>query len=142
MDYRYGSHTVFNIEYHFVWVTKYRYKVLTGDVAVRVRELVRQICEIFEIRIITGVVSKDHVHLLVSAPPTIAASEIMRRIKGKTSIRLFEEFPSLKKRYWGRHFWARGYFCATAGQVTEEMIKTYLEHHFEPAPDDNFKTES
>ena len=139
MNYRYGSHTVFNVEYHFVWVTKYRYKVLTGDVAVRVRELVRQI---FEIRIITGVVSKDHVHLLVSAPPTIAASEIMRRIKGKTSIRLFEEFPSLKKRYWGRHFWARGYFCATAGQVTEEMIKTYLEHHFEPAPDDNFKTES
>ena len=139
MNYRYGSHTVFNVEYHFVWVTKYRYKVLTGDVAVRVRELVRQI---FEIRIITGVVSKDHVHLLVSAPPTISASEIMRRIKGKTSIRLFEEFPSLKKRYWGRHFWARGYFCATAGQVTEEMIKTYLEHHFEPAPDDNFKTES
>lgn len=69
MDYRYGSHTVFNIEYHFVWVTKYRYKVLMGDVAIRVRELVRQICEIFEIRIITGVVNKDHVHLLVSAPP-------------------------------------------------------------------------
>ncbi len=117
MDYRYGSHTVFNIEYHFVWVTKYRYKVLTGDVAVRVRELVRQICAIFEIRIITGVVSKDHVHLLVSASPTVSASEIMRRIKGKSSIGLFEEFPSLKKRYWGRHFWARGYFCATAGQV-------------------------
>ncbi len=151
-----GAIRLFNIEYHFVWVTKYRYKVLTGDVAVRVRELVRQICEIFEIRIITGVVSKDHVHLLVSAPLTgmayfllgsilglsISASEIMRRIKGKTSIRLFEEFPSLKKRYWGQHFWARGYFCATAGQVTEEMIKTYLEHHFEPAPDDNFRTES
>ncbi|CAN5825678.1 hypothetical protein BH20PSE1_BH20PSE1_13440 [soil metagenome] len=66
----------------------------------------------------------------------------MRRIKGKTSIRLFEEFPSVKKRYWGWLFWARSYFCATAGQVTEEMIKTYLDHHFEATPDDNFKTES
>jgi putative transposase len=141
MDYRYGSHTVFNIEYHFVWVTKYRYQVLKGDVALRVRELVRQTCEIFEIKILKGVVSKDHVHLLVSAPPTMAASEIMRRIKGRTSSKLFEEFPVLKKRYWGRHFWARGYFCVTSGQVTEEMIKEYLEHHFEPNPDDDFRTE-
>ena len=57
MDYRYGSHTVFNIEYHFVWVTKYRYQILKGDIALRVRELVRQTCESFEIRIISGVVS-------------------------------------------------------------------------------------
>ncbi len=142
MEYRYGSHTVFNIEYHFVWVTKYRYQVLKGDVAQRVRELVRQTCEAFEIRIISGVVSKDHVHIFVSAPPNIAPSEIMRRIKGRSAIKLFEEFPMLKKRYWGRHFWARGFFCVTSGQVTDEMIKNYLEHHFEPKPDDNFKTDS
>jgi len=142
VDYRYGSHTVFNIEYHFVWVTKYRYHVLKGDVALKVRELVRQTCEAFEIRILSGVVSKDHVHLFVSAPPTMAPSEIMRRIKGRTSSKLFEEFPMLKKRYWGRHFWARGYFCVTSGQVTDEMIKNYLEHHFEPKGDDNFRTEN
>jgi putative transposase len=141
MEYRYGSHTVFNVEYHFVWVTKYRYKVLGGDVALRVRELVRQTCDSFEIRIISGVVSKDHVHLLVSAPPVMAPSEIMRRIKGRTASKLFEEFPHIKKRYWGRHFWGRGYFCATAGQVTDEMIESYLAHHFEPNPDDKFKTE-
>ena len=141
MDYRYGSHTVYNIEYHFVWVTKYRYKVLSGDVALRVRELVRQSCEAFEIRILSGVVSKDHVHVFVSDPPTMAPSEIVRRLKGRTASKLFEEFPKLKKRYWGRHFWARGYFCATAGQVTDEMIQTYLEHHFEPRGDDNFRTE-
>jgi putative transposase len=81
MDYRYGSHTVYQIEYHFVWVTKYRYKVLRGEVAERVRELVRQTCEAFEIRIVRGVVSKDHVPILVSAPPNLAPSEIMRRIK-------------------------------------------------------------
>ena len=88
MDYRYGSHTVDNIEYHFVWVTKYRYKVLTGDVALRVRELVRQTCESFEIKILQGVVSKDQVHILVSAPPPMAPSEIMRRIKERTSSQL------------------------------------------------------
>jgi len=142
MEYRYGSHTVFNIEYHFVWVAKYRYKILTEDVALRVRELVRQTCEAFEIQIIKGVVSKDHVHIFVSAPPTLAPSEIMRRIKGRTSSKLFEEFPHLRKRFWGRHFWARGYFCASSGQVTDEMIKTYLEHHFEPKADDDFKTEA
>ena len=141
MDYRYGSHTVFQIEYHFVWVTKYRYKVLTAEVGERVRELVRQICETFEIRIVKGVVSKDHVHILVSAPPNMAPGEIMRRIKGNTASRLFEEFPHLKKRYWGRHVWASGYFCATVGQMTEEIIKNYLEHHFEPNPNDDFKTE-
>lgn len=99
MDYRYGRHTVYQIEYHFVWVTKYRYKVLQAEVAERVRELVRQVCATFEIRIVKGVVSKDHVHILVSAPPNMAPSEIMRRIKGNTSSRLFEEFPHLKKRY-------------------------------------------
>lgn len=132
MDYRYGSHTVFNIEYHFVWATKYRYKVLIGAVALRVRELVRQTCEAFEIQIIKGVVSKDHVHIFVSAPPTMAPSEIMRRIKGRSSSKLFAEFPHLRKRFWGRHFWARGFFCASSENVTDELIKTYLERHFEP----------
>ena len=104
MHYRHGSHRVFQIEYHFVWVTKYRYKILTGAIAERVRAMVRQVCETFEIRIVRGVVSKDHVHILVSAPPTMALSEIMRRIKGNMASRLFEEFPHLKKRYWGDIF--------------------------------------
>lgn len=141
MDYRYSSHTVFKIEYHFVWVTKYRYEVLKGDVGERVRELVRQTCETLEIKILKGVVSKDHVHILVSATTELAPKEIMRRIKGRTASKLFDEFPMLKKRYWGRHFWARGYFCATVGEMTEDMIKQYLEHHFEPDPAKDFKVE-
>ncbi len=141
MDYRYGSHTVYQIEYHVVWVVKYRYGVLQGEVALRVRELVRQTCEAFEIRIVKGVVSADHVHILVSAPPELAPSEIMRRLKGRTASKLFEEYSHLKKRFWGRHFWARRYFCATVGQMTEEMIKRYLEHHFEPSSNDNFRAE-
>jgi putative transposase len=97
-------------------VTKYRYRVLTGDVALRVRELVRQTCKMFEIKSLKGVMSKDHVHLLVSAPPHMAPSESMRWIKGRSSTKLFEEFPLLKKRSWGRHFLARGYLCATVGR--------------------------
>jgi putative transposase len=97
MKYRNGSHTKYKIEYHFVWVTKYRCRVLTGDVGLRVRELARQTCVHLEIEILRGVVSQDHVHLLVSAPPNLSPSEIMRRIKGRTSTKLFQEFPQLKK---------------------------------------------
>jgi putative transposase len=111
MEYRTGAHTKYKLEYHFVWVTKYRYQTLQGDLAIILRELVRQTCGVFEIEIIRGVVSKDHVHILVSAPPTMSPSEIMRRIKGRISAKLFQEFPHIKKRYWGRHFWARRYFC-------------------------------
>jgi len=107
----------------------------------RVRDLTRQVCERLEIRIIRGVVSKDHIHLLISAPPNIAPSEIMRRIKGWTARKLFEEYPMLKKRYWGRHFWARGYFCVTAGELTKQMIEEYLKHHFEKNHDDSFGVE-
>jgi len=103
--------------------------------------LVRQTCQAFEIRIVTGVVSKDHVHILVSDPPNLAPSEIMRRIKGRTASKLFEEFPLLEKRYWGQHFWARGYFYATVRDMTEEMIKQYLVHHFEPDTGSNFNLE-
>jgi putative transposase len=101
MNYRKGPHTKYRIEYHFVFVTKYRYHVLQGDIALRLRELVRQTCQMMEIHILRGVVSKDHVHLLVCAPPPWAPSEIMRRIKGRSAAKLFEEFPPLKKHYWG-----------------------------------------
>lgn len=141
MEYRTGAHTKYKLEYHFVWVTKYRYQMLQGDLAKRLRELVRQTCGVFEIEIIRGVVSKDHVHILVSAPPTMSPSEIMRRIKGRTSTKLFQEFPHIKKRYWGRHFWARGYFCVTARELTKEMIDEYLSHHFEEKENPNFEIE-
>ena len=141
MAYRTGSHTKYKLEYHFVWVTKYRYPVLQGELAVRLRELIRQVCYQFEIEIIRGVVSKDHVHVLISAPPTMSPAEIMRRIKGRTSAKLFEEFPHIKKRYWGRHFWSRGYFCVTAGELTKQMIEEYLAHHFEKKDNPAFEIE-
>ncbi len=85
MEYRRGAHTVFNIQYHFVWVTKYRYHVLAGEVKQRTREIIRQVCLRHDLNILQGHVSKDHIHLLVSAPSHIAASEIMQKVKGRSS---------------------------------------------------------
>ena len=121
-DYRKGSHTIYDIKYHIIWVTKYRYQVLIGDIAYRLRDLLRQGCETRGITIVKGNVSKDHVHMLISAPTTLAPSKIVQYLKGRSSKLIQDEFPELKKRYWGQHLWARGYFCATVGSVTEETI--------------------
>ena len=128
-DYRYGSHSIFDIRLHLVWVTKYRYPVLTNKIALRCRELIRQICEAHEINILSGVVSTDHVHLYVSIPPQLSPSKLVMRLKGRTSKKLQEEFLELRKRYWGQHFWARGYFCVSSGNVTDEAIREYLAGH-------------
>jgi putative transposase len=140
-DYRKGSHTIYDIQYHFVWVTKYRYHVLRGEVAKRARELILQSCLSRDIKIIKGHVSKDHIHILVSCPPRLSPSKVMQYLKGRSSRLLQDEFPHLKKRYWGRHLWARGYFCATVGAVTQEQIKEYIERHEHEPFDDNFTIE-
>ena len=126
-EYRHSAHAVYDIKYHIIWITKYRYKVLRGRVAERARDLIRQICEAREVVVIRGAVSPDHIHMLVSAPPQLAPSKLVQYIKGRSSRRLQEEFEELRKRYWGQHLWARGYFCATVGAVDEETIKNYIE---------------
>jgi putative transposase len=136
VDYREGSHTVYDIKYHVVWVTKYRYKVLRGEIALRAREVIRQICMAKEITIIKGHVSSDHVHLYVSVPPRVSVSQMVQYIKGKSSRLLQQEYGELRKRYWGQHVWARGYFCASSGTVTDEMIKAYIEQQKAPPQDD------
>ena len=119
----------------------YRYHVLTGEVALRARELIRQTCLSRNVTILSGSVGKDHVHILVSCPPSLSPSKIMQYIKGRSSRILQDEFPHLKKRYWGQHLWARGYFCATCGTVTEEMIRQYIENQPLDGPEDTFKVE-
>ena len=140
-EYRRDKHTVYNITYHYVWVTKYRYHVLKGDVALRARDLIRQTCLSRGITILKGSVGIDHVHILVSCPPSLSPSKIMQYIKGRSSRMLQDEFPHLKKRYWGQHLWARGYFCATVGTVTEEMIRQYIENQPTDGPEDAFQVD-
>ena len=125
--YRNGNHTVCNIKYHFVWITKYRYKILQGKIAYRLRELLKQGCDAKGLEIVRGSISKDHVHMLLSCPTTLSPSQIAQYLKGRSSHLLQDEFPELKRRYWGQHMWARGYFCGTVGEVDEETIKRYVE---------------
>ncbi len=134
---RHGSHTVTRLTVHVVWVTKYRYHVLKGDVQKRCRTLLTQICDAEDLRILKGVVSKDHVHMLLEYPPSKSVSDIVKRLKGRTSRILQQEFPHLHKRYWGKHFWAIGYGAWSSGNITDEMVAEYLEHHRNPSNQDN-----
>jgi putative transposase len=137
--YKKSSHAGFDIKYHVIWVTKYRYKVLNGPISKRTRELIRQGCEARGITILQGSVGKDHIHLLLSCPPSLAPSKILQYLKGRSSRLLQDEFPELKKRFWGQHLWERGYFCATVGTVTEEIIRNYIANQFSEGKDEVFR---
>ena len=127
MSYRKTSHSVYDLKYHVVWITKYRKPVLRGEVAIRLREMVRQTCATLDVYIVSGHVSSDHVHLLVSIPPNVAVSDFVQRVKGRSSRRMMDEFNELRRQFGGRHLWARGYFAASTGNVTDEIIKQYIE---------------
>jgi len=130
---------MYDIKYHVIWVTKYRYKVMRGRVAERARELIRQICQAWDVVIVRGAISPDHVHMLLSVPPNLAPAKVVQYIKGRSSRLLQAEFPELGKRYWGQHLWARGYFCATVGAVDEDTIKHYIETQRWDEDDEGFK---
>ncbi len=132
-----GLHAKSRLTAHIVWVTKYRYHVLQGDIKLRCRDLLVQICDSEDVRILKGVVSRDHVHMHIEYPPKIALSDLLKRLKGRSSRLLQQEFPHLEKRYWGRHFWATGYGAWSTGNITEEAVQEYLEHHRQQSNKDN-----
>jgi len=149
-----GSHTLYHHRYHLVWITKYRYRVLRGELQRRVRTIIAQVAEESGVKILNGVVSSDHtrsltvtghfIHLFVSIPPHLPVSEFVKRAKGRSSRKVQQEFSELRKHYWGQHLpvpervWARGYFSATSGNVTDEMkvpgvagIDEYINNHYD-----------
>ena len=125
-NYRKSSRCTYDIKYHIVWITKYRKPVIVGKIAHRTRELIRMVCATNEVEIIAGHVGKDHIHLLVSVPPHLSASKFVQYIKGNTSRKLQMEYKELNKQFWGQHLWARGYFVASSGNVTDETIAQYI----------------
>ena len=138
------SHTVYYHHYHIVWITKYRYKVLTYDIKKRVREIIAVVAEELNIKIENGVISSDHIHIFANIPPHIKVSEFVQKAKGRSSKKIQEEFPILRKKYWGRHLWARGYFSSTSGNVTDDMINEYINRDtdtHEPAMTINIRLE-
>ncbi len=122
------SHVIWHCQYHIVWVPKYRYKVLKGNIGEEVRKTIivqseRLGCEIVELN-----VQVDHVHLLIKVPPKVSIASLMGVMKGKSAIRVFGKFPELKRRpYWGNHFWAEGYCVDTVG-LDSEMIQKYVKY--------------
>ena len=135
-NYRKSSHCTYDIKYHLVWITKYRKPVIIGKIAVRTRELIRIVCQRNDVEILAGHVGTDHIHMLVSVPPHLSASKLVQYIKGATSRKLQMEYKELNKQ-----LWARGYFVASSGNVTDEIIKEYIQNQDlqEKTKTDNFE---
>ena len=141
-DNRNSGHTVTRLTVHVVWVTKYRYKVLKGDLQTRCRELLIQICDTEDVRILSGVVSSDHVHMHIEYPPTASLSNLLKSLKGRSSRLLQKDYPELRRRYWGKHLWGIGYGAWSTGNITDEMVEAYLSHHETSSNNgNNFKLE-
>ena len=136
IEQRHGSHTVSRLSAHIVWVTKYRYAVLSGEIKKRCRDILVQVCDTEDVKILKGVVSKDHVHMHIEYAPKLSISSFVKSAKGRSSRMLQREYPELKRRYWGKHFWAIGYGVWSTGNITDEMIQDYLEHHRDPSNKD------
>jgi len=128
-DYNKSSHTIFYHRFHIVWITKYRYRVLQGAMRIRIREIIAQAAEELGIKIINGVLSADHVHIMVEIPPHISVSQFVKTAKGRSSRKIQQEFPEIRKTYWGCHFWGRGFFSSTSGNVTDDIINNYINNH-------------
>ena len=127
MNYKKLSHVVWDCKYHLVVVPKYRYKVFDQEVRKAVKEELKKLCTWMRIEILEGHVCKDHVHMCLAIPPKYSISKTVGTLKGKTAIRMFNKFPELRKKYWGSHFWSRGYYINTVGK-NEEMIREYIKN--------------
>ena len=120
------GHTIYECKYHVVFCPKYRYRLLQGDISEYCKQQVYKLCsqkdmiEVLELNI-----QEDHVHMLLSIAPKYSVSSVMGYLKGRLSTRLFQRYEKIGKRYWGRHFWSRGYCVSTVG-LNEEMIRKYV----------------
>ena len=130
MDSKSLSHTKWKCQYHIVFIPKYRKKVLYGKMRQDVREIISMLCKYKNIEIVSGAVCSDHVHLSVSIPPKMSISNFMGQLKGKSTLMIYDRHPELQSK-WDKAFWARGYYVATIGNVTETAIKKYIEEQSE-----------
>ena len=135
MDKKSLSHTAWKCKYHIVFIPKYRKKALFGSVRADVRDIIKTLCGYKGVEIVEGAVCIDHVHLCVCIPPKLSVSNFMGYLKGKSALMIFDKHPNLQSK-WNKAFWARGYYVATVGNVTEEAIKKYILEQFEESKED------
>ena len=119
------AHAVWQCKYHVVWCPKYRFRILGGELGRALRDIIRQLCEWRKIEILEGNIQIDHIHLVLSIPPKYSISEAIGFIKCKSAIKIFDKYHKLKRRYWGQHFWSKGYCVSTIG-LDEDRIRQYI----------------
>ena len=127
VDIVYNRNCVYKVTYHVIWCPKYRKQVLTGEIAETVRGSITSICEERGWVILALEVQPDHIHLFVTIPPSLAVADAVKVLKGTTARRLFATFPELKKQLYGGHLWSPSYYVGTAGDVSAETIRHYIE---------------
>ena len=130
MDNKSLSHTKWKCQYHIVFIPKYRKKQLYGRLKEDVREVITILCKYKDVEIVEGAVCPDHVHLCVSIPPKLSVSQFMGYLKGKSALMIFDKHPELGSKF-NKSFWARGYYVATVGNITEDAIKKYIQEQSE-----------
>lgn len=130
MDNQSLSHSRYNCTYHIVFIPKYRRKVMFGALRKEVGEILGKVCKMEGVTILKAATLPEHVHMYVSIPPKLSVSKTIGRIKGKSALMIFDRHPEYRERN-NRHFWARGYYCETVGNVNEATIKQYIEEQYE-----------
>src|SRR5712692_58794 len=121
------KHVTYKIGYHFVWCPKYRKGILTGKVATFIASEIRRLCEANKWSIGALTIQEDHLHVFLSAPPSVAPSSIANTLKGITARQVFKHYPEVKKQVWGESFWSRSFYVGTVGEMTEATVKQYIE---------------
>ena len=116
----------YDIQYHFVWIPKYRKRVLTGKIKNRIEQLFHECAEINQFEIMELSIQSDHIHILLSAKPRYSPTQIVQFVKGGSSYKIRREFPELQEFLWGDSFWADGYFVSTHSVVAESVIRNYI----------------
>jgi putative transposase len=122
-DFQKLAHAVWQCKYHIIWCPKYRFKIVRGALQRSVGEILQQLCDWKKLDILEMNIQEDHVHMVLSIPPRFSVSEVVGFLKGKCAIKIFDKHLELKKRYWGRHFWAKGYCVSTVGLDEEKVCK-------------------
>ena len=140
--YRHNSHSKYDLKVHLIWIPKYRKRVLTGKVAERARDLLRQICMEHESYIISGKVASEHVHMFLFYRAQMSISKLVQQLKGTSSRVLSRIFP-FEEAVLGKNFWSRGYMAVSSGNITDEMIQQYIdEQEGEPVDISQFQIDS
>ncbi len=124
------SHSKYNCTYHIVFIPKYRRKVMFGNLRKEIGEILGKVCKMEGVKIIKAATLPDHVHMYVSIPPKECVSKKVGRIKGKSALMIFDRHPEYREKY-NRHFWARGYYVETVGNVNEATIIKYIQEQYE-----------